>query len=106
MTTKEAIDAGARVLLDSIDGTAEDARIIADLVLDAAIPHLTRIVTTIEELDELPIGSIVVDDCNTDWRKTSEGIEGDNWDSSSTHWTHAVDDIALPAKLVHLGASK
>lgn len=73
--------------------------------LNAAAPLMNQIVTTIEELDALPVGSIVLDDFNTDWRKTSEGIESNNWDSSSTSWTHTANDIILPAKVIHVGAS-
>lgn len=107
MSAKEAIDAGAVVLVEYlVEDTIENAKDIVELVIEAAEPLLARIITTVEELDELPIGSIVVDDLDTDWRKTSEGVEGDNWDSSGTYFTHTVDDIQLPAKLIHLGATK
>lgn len=68
----EAIDRGARVLIEEgqfgvpWDDASEDAQAeVVDIVraiLEAAETHMNRTITTVEELDALPVGSVVSHD--------------------------------------------
>ena len=71
---------------------------IADAVLAAGYSK-PRIVTTVDELEALPVGSVVrgVDEHFVFERYASDAVLGRNWWTSGEWSTYSADQITLPA---------
>ena len=71
----------------------------AETVVRALVAHAatrTRVVTTVAELDALPIGSVVLDRHGEAWRKTRTG----DWTATALGSTTS-SGVPLPARVLH-----
>jgi hypothetical protein len=72
---------------------------IIDGVIDDVVAAHTRVVTTVDELDALPIGSVVLDHRSTfpeAWQKFHTG-----WWVAGEEYPLAAADIPLPARVLY-----
>lgn len=71
----------------------------ARAVLEAAAPHMRRIVTSIEGLESLPGGAVVIDGDETVLEKLYHDQRW--WHATGTHDGVSIDDITLPATVLN-----
>jgi hypothetical protein len=101
--TDEAVEAVADIYAESEDtGSLETAR----AALEAAAPRMRRTIATVEELDALPVGSVVLDRLDICYRLYHDPayrepvwcVVGETSPSSPHAW--------LPATVLHEGPAK
>lgn len=74
---------------------------MADAILAAGY-RKPRQVTTVEELDALPFGSVVLD---AD-RATATRLDADYWEVAGYASHFRIDAITLPATVLHVGGAE
>ncbi|WP_138985352.1 hypothetical protein [Gordonia otitidis] len=88
--------AGRFAAAHRVEGSSETADLIDDLV--AEVKRLTpREITTVEELEDLPVGSVVRSDEGAVYERHSP-----NWLEAGFAWHPSSDNIALPARVLHI----
>jgi len=104
----EALEVAARVMLDKMydDPTLkvdDEDRDIMRAALEAAAPHMQPLITTIEELEALPFGSVILDRSGLSLHKNEfTGWRASNGAKSVT--VEMLENEALPATVLHVGA--
>lgn len=75
---------------------------LARAALSAAAPHLIarEVVTTVAEVDALPIGCVVLDDDRTVWTKAGDE-ELDWWERATDEMGYGNSDVELPAVVLY-----
>lgn len=75
---------------------------IIDGVIDDVVAAHTRVVTTVDKLDALPIGSVVLDSGADAWKRYGPDDWGCTEDLTITRWeTALVAAKCLPARVLY-----
>ena len=91
LVTKSPVNDEGDTLDDSYWDVMPKAEMIADAIIAAGWRPPVRVVTTVEELDALPEGSVIMEDGGRAYLKTGLGV----WEPDGPTWT-----LDLPATVL------
>ncbi|MFJ4026046.1 hypothetical protein ACIPWF_00680 [Paenarthrobacter sp. NPDC089989] len=96
-----------RMLTESreLPGVVRLPRFAMNMLLDRIAELTPRSVTTVEELDALPAGSVVMSEAGLTWAKDSylDDPEFPFWVTPGESRQHNAHRVSLPAKVLHEG---